>query len=163
MSRSIYFTLPLDHNRKEFRLLQLQPGEPDDLVRCKFSCRYLDESLCYTALSYTWGKSKADRKILINNSPFYVRDNLWQFLLQARRRSTFSFIWIDAVCIDQNSVFERNHQVGLMKEIYSKVRSKWGQNWPRLLTSWIGKHRSYMAWNAGWNYGPGDGLDTWHA
>ncbi|KAI3400801.1 hypothetical protein diail_2010 [Diaporthe ilicicola] len=27
--------------------------------------------------------------------------------------------WIDAICIDQNNVNERNHQVGLMKQIYS--------------------------------------------
>ncbi|KAL2277951.1 hypothetical protein FJTKL_15079 [Diaporthe vaccinii] len=27
--------------------------------------------------------------------------------------------WIDAICIDQDNVRERNHQVGLMKQIYS--------------------------------------------
>jgi hypothetical protein len=29
--------------------------------------------------------------------------------------------WIDAICIDQANVLERNHQVGLMKQIYTKA------------------------------------------
>ena len=30
-----------------------------------------------------------------------------------------SFRWFDAFCIDQGDDFERNHQVGLMRRIYS--------------------------------------------
>lgn len=30
-----------------------------------------------------------------------------------------TYFWIDAVCIDQSNIHERNHQVNLMKEIYT--------------------------------------------
>ncbi|KAJ8108979.1 hypothetical protein OPT61_g7794 [Boeremia exigua] len=32
------------------------------------------------------------------------------------------FMWIDAICIDQGSNLEKNHQVQLMREIYSKAK-----------------------------------------
>jgi hypothetical protein len=38
---------------------------------------------------------------------------------EQRRRDRF---WIDAICIDPENIEERNHQVALMKDIYTKVR-----------------------------------------
>ncbi|KAJ8106822.1 hypothetical protein OPT61_g9288 [Boeremia exigua] len=32
------------------------------------------------------------------------------------------FLWMDAICIDQSNGLERNHQVPLMREIYSKTK-----------------------------------------
>jgi hypothetical protein len=33
-----------------------------------------------------------------------------------------AFFWIDAICIDQENISERNHQVNLMKYIYSQAK-----------------------------------------
>jgi len=52
-----------------------------------------------------------------------VREKLRNFLQEARRRKHQGFLWIDALCIDQSNVDERNHQVAMMGEIYSKATS----------------------------------------
>jgi hypothetical protein len=71
----------------------------------------------------------------INGVQVMVRKNLYEFLArhlyEARDQAAiegkslllpeFYFCWIDALCIDQSNVAERNHQVQLMKDIYSKV------------------------------------------
>jgi hypothetical protein len=33
-----------------------------------------------------------------------------------------SYYWVDALCIDQKSLQERNHQVGIMGQIYSRAQ-----------------------------------------
>lgn len=54
---------------------------------------------------------------------------------------------MDAICIDQNNIVERNHQVGLMSQIYSKaqkvtvciedtITEKLGQDYSRLF-KWL--------------------------
>ncbi|KAH7407080.1 heterokaryon incompatibility protein-domain-containing protein [Phaeosphaeria sp. MPI-PUGE-AT-0046c] len=79
------------------------------------------ERLEYQALSYTWGDPPANYFIELDGTPFTVRENLWDFLHQARKSSVTGYLWIDAICIDQTTVGERNHQVGMMREIYSQA------------------------------------------
>jgi hypothetical protein len=40
-----------------------------------------------------------------------------------RLQEQFCVYWIDAICIDQDSVLERNHQVQMMRQIYSNAVS----------------------------------------
>ena len=66
-----------------------------------------------------------------NHSPgakFWVRRNLWTFLKRASKDPELNtrLFWIDAICIDQNGTAgagfkEKNHQVGLLKDIYSNA------------------------------------------
>jgi hypothetical protein len=85
----------------------------------------------FIALSYMWGTEEATQVILINGQSFLVRRNLWEFLVRIQRADVKYRvpIWIDAICIDQNDVLERNHQVSLMGLIYSNAR---------LVISWLG-------------------------
>ncbi|KAH7378654.1 heterokaryon incompatibility protein-domain-containing protein, partial [Cadophora sp. MPI-SDFR-AT-0126] len=64
----------------------------------------------YEALSYEWGHFKSSKEIFINGMRFFVRDNLWNALYDLREDSPRR-LWIDALCIDQQNVDERNHQV----------------------------------------------------
>ncbi|EME80583.1 uncharacterized protein MYCFIDRAFT_31447, partial [Pseudocercospora fijiensis CIRAD86] len=79
----------------------------------------------YTALSYTWGKCDPDCTVLVDGTPVRVTRNLKRFLDQAARLHKYRSRqhWIDAICIDQTSMTECTHQVGLMADIYSKARS----------------------------------------
>lgn len=43
---------------------------------------------------------------------------MYAFLKEVLRRRDYSFFWIDTLCIDQQSIAERNHQVRWMSEIY---------------------------------------------
>jgi hypothetical protein len=50
-----------------------------------------------------------------------ITKNLWSALKQLRHTSSPRRFWIDAICINQNSVEERNHQVPLMSRIYKEA------------------------------------------
>ena len=52
---------------------------------------------------------------------FKVRSNLWNLLRHLRSPKLSGQFWIDALCIDQGSFTERNQQVRLMGEIYSRA------------------------------------------
>jgi len=121
-SRLIYSTVQLDLKRKAIRLVAVLPSDQSALISCKFHIQMLQESISYTALSYTWGDASNPMGIVLDGKPFKVRKNLWQFLQKMRQQGSLELFWIDAICIDQENVQERNHQVSLMKDIYSKVR-----------------------------------------
>lgn len=73
----------------------------------------------YTTLSYTWGSPKDPRfHILIDRRSFEVRENLLHALKALRHPREKVVLWIDAICINQNEVLEKNHQVGMMAKIY---------------------------------------------
>lgn len=73
----------------------------------------------YEALSYMWGDVQLTETILINNQEVSVRRNLWSALLHIRQRDRPRLLWVDALCINQDDILERNSQVQLMSKIYS--------------------------------------------
>ena len=82
----------------------------------------------YIALSYTWGLQQAGVSIVLNRKVLVVRRNVASFLraVTTKFRNHFvngTYIWIDAICIDQESTEERNHQVRQMGRIYSSAQS----------------------------------------
>lgn len=112
---------PLTRPECQIRLFRLEKMAEDGKVRGSFV--YSDINSCpkYTALSYAWGEPNKTRTITIERqNDVKIGENLWWFL-QCRGLTLKKprFFWIDAICIDQSNVNERNHQVGLMKRIYS--------------------------------------------
>jgi len=76
-------------------------------------------ALSYAALSYTWGSPNDKHwRIWVDGKPVLVRDNLYTALQTLRDQQISTTLWIDALCINQNDVYEKNHQVGLMAQIY---------------------------------------------
>jgi hypothetical protein len=74
----------------------------------------------YEALSYTWGSSGSDVNIEVDGQVIPIRANL-AYALAALRGPTPRTLWVDALCIDQRNIEERNHQVGQMGEIYRRA------------------------------------------
>lgn len=52
---------------------------------------------------------------------FYVRKNLLDALFHLRQPKGTITVWIDALCIDQSNILERNVQVRRMKSLYNKA------------------------------------------
>jgi hypothetical protein len=111
-----------------FRLLDLHPGDKGDRIKCtlKQAIRTTNvrwRRMCYSALSYTWGDEPAEIPITVNESTFLVTPNLAAALEGLRNNAKFGgksrTLWIDAICINQEDVNERNHQVAQMQEIYA--------------------------------------------
>ncbi|KAH3939032.1 hypothetical protein HBH53_240810 [Parastagonospora nodorum] len=111
----------LDLTKQQIRLVTVKPKSPErEDVECDIHVFDVDTAPPYGTLSYTWGWD-TPRPILLNGKRFVVRQNLYHFLRSYRDDpSNVHFIWIDQICISQAHTGERNHQVCLMSQIYSK-------------------------------------------
>jgi hypothetical protein len=131
MDTSDCFThTPLDLQRASIRLLQLRaPYSYNRMIECNMIDTTPDDQ--YTCLSYVWGDETSGEWILVNGQKFWVRQNLWDFLDRARHdhRLNTEQLWIDALCIDQENVAERQHQVRQMGDIYANAE---------VVVSWLG-------------------------
>jgi hypothetical protein len=101
----------------EIRLLDLQPRRPGEGIKCTMRHVKLSENPQYEALSYMWGP-KEHSQIEIDGVVVEVRRNLWNALLELRHEQDARTLWIDAICINQDDISERNHQVTQMGTIY---------------------------------------------
>ena len=75
----------------------------------------------YTAISYTWGSAGNSFPITINGKPFHIRPNLWHLLSHLRQRGESRFLFVDALCINQANITERNFHVQFMSRIYGEA------------------------------------------
>jgi hypothetical protein len=167
MSIGPHAASPLEGSTTKIRLVELLPGtEEEEEVQCLFRVYPVAECPGFTALSYAWGSETPVHRILVDDRPLWVRENLWQalrmlrfdgsmpsseilnttkpswrrrWLNRAHSRSITSDLiptqassdsattyqsrlyWIDQICVNQDDISERNHQVGLMKDIYSRA------------------------------------------
>ncbi|KAH6671061.1 heterokaryon incompatibility protein-domain-containing protein [Halenospora varia] len=109
----------LNYEADQIRLLQVRSGSCS-LIQC--TLQHYDLAACppYKAISYTWGRLYPTKDILINGARFSVRENLWQFLCTLQPDEN-DFFWIDQICVDQENIEERNHQVECMGDIYHEA------------------------------------------
>lgn len=90
------------------------------LICCKIVSGNISQT--YHALSYTWGSHTDPQDILIYGQRLSVRRNLWEFLNIARQHYVETLFWIDAICINQDDVEERNQQIRIRGSIYKSAR-----------------------------------------
>jgi hypothetical protein len=111
--------LPLDYVLDEIRLICLLPAaHHSDPLEALVAYKVLHDETTYHGLSYTWGTEEASCPIYLNNQTFFIRKNLDIFLRAVRFPESRFVIWVDAVCIDQNNMLERNRQLSRMLQIY---------------------------------------------
>lgn len=112
------------------RLLIIEPAScPTKALELRLETCELTDTLDYEALSYTWGSRSDCTPTAVHGGEMMIRRNLLMALLALRRSDVPLPIWVDAICINQNDLTERNHQVWQMKDIYSKAR---------LVNVWLG-------------------------
>jgi hypothetical protein len=109
---------PLDSSSGEIRLVKILPNEGNTSVQCELLHARLEEKPSYEALSYTWGDPQSHGNIELHGLPFFTRENLEAALRRLRLKERPRILWVDALCIDQINIEERNAQVGLMRDIY---------------------------------------------
>ena len=135
-----YYELPENH----VRLVRISRGHMRGRVVCETGVFALPVSSGYTALSYAWGPPVAEHAIILNGREHLVAKNLWHFLATwwsfchrhapAKRhgrdyfsapgplwKTCYHWLWIDALSIDQNNMYERNHQVKIMSSIFGRA------------------------------------------
>jgi Heterokaryon incompatibility protein (HET) len=129
--RRIILKEPLVYNslrpiNDEIRLFVLEPSTDRATdIRGKIIHVTLNDVLHFEALSYTWGKAndKAERPISIQGYDVAISRNLDLALRALRYQLNSRTLWIDALCINQQSNKERSRQVSLMRRIYGLVES----------------------------------------
>ncbi|KAJ0110225.1 HET-domain-containing protein [Diaporthe amygdali] len=78
----------------------------------------------FEALSYTWGDSTSPISAFVASSTdpgltMPIGRNLAMALRYLRSKDQSRTLWVDAVCINQNDVDERNVEVKRMKDVYT--------------------------------------------
>lgn len=124
----------LPTKRGSIRLLKLSSGIAEDReIQGKLITKVLSEDnksrwnkTKYEALSWCWGREDfTDHIVLTKGDQRYlkrIKPNLGAALRELRHRNRPRYLWIDAICIDQEHVEERNHQVDMMSEIYGGAK-----------------------------------------
>lgn len=115
-----------------FRVVMVEPAlHTSAPLYCRIVETSLDSEHEYEALSYVWGTAMATEPIQLKHaesdlntfagySEQYITQNLEHALRALRLPDQLRTLWIDAICIDQNNIEERNEQIKLMGRIYSQ-------------------------------------------
>ena len=110
----------LDSQRNEIRLLRVNPGTAEEPLECNLEHVALsgDTSPHYETISYVWG-DKTDRgTIYLNGHSMDVHKSAERAVRRMRLPNCSRALWIDAICINQDSITERSQQVSIMHHIY---------------------------------------------
>jgi len=117
-----YTALPPDH----IRLLRINTDESNANVGF-LEVVSLDKAPPFYALSHCWGTQAQDTAIQIDGQIIDLTPGLVAGIQALQKRagdeSSFnpplSHVWIDSICINQQSIADRSSQVALMRRIYS--------------------------------------------
>ena len=113
--------LPLLSDRRETRIVKIIPGRFADPISCHLLPVSLYDDPFYEALSYTWGDPNVTKPVILNGITVNVTGNLETCLRHLRKEDRAQIMWIDAICINQADITERNSQVQLMRYIYEQA------------------------------------------
>ncbi len=120
-SSTIYARKPLELGSRNIRLIETVKNDGKSTLKYLLHVFPLSSCPEYAALSYWWGP-KEYRKIVLEAEQFTIGRNLSEFL-DSRQTDAQTFLWIDAICIDQGNTPECNDQVAMMRDIYRMVSS----------------------------------------
>lgn len=141
------------------RLLTLLPGENGSPICCKLRNTLIEApentvakkfhrvsrlaqswfkpdrmSTSYEALSWVWGDLKIRKEITVNGQKLEVTTSLMAALEHLRDVSDPRELWVDAICINQRDLEERNQQIQIMEHIYSFAST---------VLVWLGERNEY--------------------
>ena len=113
------------------RVLGLLPGKRDDAIECVLHTRTLDEvEGIYDALSYCWASELQLMSICCGGGYISVTGNLFDALQNFRHPSDTRYLWVDAICINQENPHEKGDQVKRMGKVFEKAKQ---------VIAWIGR------------------------
>ena len=107
-------------------------------IDCSLQHHDLASDRTWFALSYVWGTDEAKHNVRVNGKYIRVKQNLhaalkgvkWAGLIPSEDTETETWIWIDALCINQDDDKEKAVQVQKMNLIFSSAQA---------VVIWLGK------------------------
>ena len=124
-SLSYHLFKPLVKSRGDIRLITLVPCLDDTRETEGYLYHFrLEDKPVYDALSYVWGSQSQADYILVNGTQHRICGNLGAILhyLRLRPEDESQFLWVDAICINQDDIVERSHQVQQMPQIFRQAK-----------------------------------------
>jgi hypothetical protein len=114
----------LEEQKRQFRLLKLFNSDTE-CIKCELGTFSLtDNDLpSWKALSYRWGDDEPNFVVHLNDEAIPIRKNLHKIITQMVKENRRDWIFIDALCIDQENEAEKPGQVELMGEIYRQAEA----------------------------------------
>ncbi|KAF5566543.1 heterokaryon incompatibility het-6 [Fusarium phyllophilum] len=114
------------HKDDSFRLVSLQPGRDVAPLTLRLFNIKLCEAQPYEAVSYVWGDVNDLVPINVQGdedtvTQALISQNCHAALGSFRYSDSPRLLWIDSICIDQDSPIEKNHQLSLMARIYKNA------------------------------------------
>jgi hypothetical protein len=121
----------LSVEKRMIRLMQVSRlANPQDILNrgAEFEVQLITVSLddypSYLAISYTWGDPTVVGHFgsLHNRPALGYNEGVFNIINTLVGPGNTLYLWIDALCINQQDFQERANQVSMMREIYSKAR-----------------------------------------
>lgn len=120
LSQTVYEGL--DQGSQDIRLVKLLPSRShEDPLICFLETVSLNSRPLFESLSYAWGQAIAECPLTVGDGQLLITANLESALRAIRGTEEPVVIWVDAICINQQNLKERNHQVRLMRQIYTSA------------------------------------------
>jgi hypothetical protein len=150
----------------EIRLMQVSSGRHGEPIHCTLKVLNLEKIVTtvleFQALSYAWGHDAQHETIFLSDArsstmetspdvlsdqatnstssrPFKVHKHLYNALSRIRREDKHTWIWVDALCINQKNDIEKSHQIPKMPDIYSNAMN---------VIVWLGEADGGQKWVA---------------
>lgn len=127
---------PLPDQEKFFRLLELLPGKEGTAIHCRLRTYSINFHPPYECISYVWGDPDDKTDIFCHRRRIRVPQNLHDALGRLRFRDESRILWADSICINQDDIKERGHQVQLMRQIFYRAVN---------VNSWLGRGDDFDA------------------
>ncbi|PQE10370.1 heterokaryon incompatibility -domain-containing protein [Rutstroemia sp. NJR-2017a WRK4] len=122
----------LDAAKDELRLLEFLPTKDDSHFHFRLRHFSLNTAPKFWALSYCWGDTTGSARIILDGHNFDIRKNLLDALRSINGNinedaykselvglgRNIRYLWIDAICINQEDLDERAQQILRMQRIY---------------------------------------------
>ncbi|KAK8066857.1 heterokaryon incompatibility protein-domain-containing protein [Apiospora hydei] len=140
--RNAYQYEPLSDD-DEIRIIALDPATVIDMP---LSCSILHRrrsypTTKYSAVSYAWGIPEYTGSLEIihgrGSSLFTITTTVDTMLRYLRLPGETRYLWIDAICLNQNDQIEKAHQVPQMGSIYKRAED---------VRIWLGVETARTAW-----------------
>ncbi|KAH7369611.1 heterokaryon incompatibility protein-domain-containing protein [Rhexocercosporidium sp. MPI-PUGE-AT-0058] len=118
----IYLYSPLNPAKKQIRLLRLSPMNDEGVVQ-SLDLQIFDLIAAprFLALSYVWGQPDKMMSLPCSDGKIMITQNLFRAIEVSFTRYPDAWLWADGICINQEDLTERGHQVAMMGDVYDQA------------------------------------------
>lgn len=124
--------LPLENAWKTIRIVVLEVGTEKQKISCRMACVPLFGRLDYEAPSYTRRSPTSSYTIYMDHGGIFIWENLFKAIQALRFTGMPRYLWIDALCINQEDNQEKSLQLQRMRLVYQRASN---------VVIWLGEHK----------------------